>query len=118
MIEVVAGLLIDHENKKFLIQERPAGTSAAGLWEFPAGKIEPGETEAEALRREWLEELAMRIELKDKLDSSYFEIDDAGIFRIALYSVTSDDDPHPQEGQQIRGYGSRNSQATMCSKYV
>ncbi|MBE0713301.1 MAG: (deoxy)nucleoside triphosphate pyrophosphohydrolase, partial [Candidatus Aminicenantes bacterium] len=46
-----------------LIQERPAGGLLAGLWEFPGGKVEPGESLTTALRREVREELG--VEIKD-----------------------------------------------------
>jgi len=46
---------------RVLIQQRPAGGLLAGLWEFPGGKIEPGENPTAALRREVREELGVRI---------------------------------------------------------
>jgi 8-oxo-dGTP diphosphatase len=53
---VVAAALVDRDNR-VLIAERPAGKSLAGLWEFPGGKLSPGETPEEALVRELKEEL-------------------------------------------------------------
>ncbi|WP_425231154.1 (deoxy)nucleoside triphosphate pyrophosphohydrolase [Sphingomonas sp.] len=44
-----------------LVQRRPAGTAMAGLWEFPGGKVEAGETPALALARELGEELAISV---------------------------------------------------------
>jgi len=45
-----------------LIAQRPAGTHLAGLWEFPGGKIETGESPFEAVRRELREELGIEVE--------------------------------------------------------
>ncbi len=55
---VSAVALIDSEGR-VLLAERPAGKSMAGLWEFPGGKVEPGETPEAALIRELQEELGI-----------------------------------------------------------
>jgi 8-oxo-dGTP diphosphatase len=57
---VAAAALVDHENR-VLIAERPAGRSMAGLWEFPGGKVELGETPEQALVRELREELGIEV---------------------------------------------------------
>ena len=51
MIEVAAGILIDQRGRVLLMQRLP-GKHLAGLWEFPGGKLEPGETIGHALVRE------------------------------------------------------------------
>jgi 8-oxo-dGTP diphosphatase len=56
IVNVVAVALIDAEGR-VLVAQRPEGKSLAGLWEFPGGKIEPGETPEVALVRELAEEL-------------------------------------------------------------
>ena len=61
LLPVVAVALIDGDGR-VLVQERPAGKSLAGLWEFPGGKIEPGETPEAALVRELAEELGIDVE--------------------------------------------------------
>ena len=52
---------IIRRGRKVLICKRPPGKSFAGLWEFPGGKREPGETVAACLEREVWEELAIRV---------------------------------------------------------
>ena len=59
-MEVAVGVLIDAEGR-FLLTSRPAGKVYAGYWEFPGGKLEPGETVEQALQRELQEELGIRI---------------------------------------------------------
>lgn len=58
---VVAAALVDGEGR-ILLQQRPAGKSMAGLWEFPGGKVEPGERPEAALARELAEELGLGID--------------------------------------------------------
>ncbi|MEZ5708686.1 MAG: (deoxy)nucleoside triphosphate pyrophosphohydrolase [Blastomonas sp.] len=60
-LHVVAGLLVDADGR-VLVQKRPAGGSMAGLWEFPGGKIDAGETPETALVRELREELGIETE--------------------------------------------------------
>ncbi|WP_313137560.1 (deoxy)nucleoside triphosphate pyrophosphohydrolase [Paracoccus jeotgali] len=58
MVLVSAVLLIDADGRVLLAQ-RPEGKPMAGLWEFPGGKVEPGETPEAALIREMHEELGI-----------------------------------------------------------
>ncbi|WP_296165147.1 8-oxo-dGTP diphosphatase MutT [uncultured Brevundimonas sp.] len=57
---VVAAALIDTDGR-VLIAQRPEGKALAGLWEFPGGKIEPGERPEQALIRELREELGIDV---------------------------------------------------------
>ena len=58
MVLVAAVALIDRDGRVLLAQ-RPEGKAMAGLWEFPGGKLEPGETPESALIRELHEELGI-----------------------------------------------------------
>lgn len=58
MVLVSACALIDPDGR-ILIAQRPEGKALAGLWEFPGGKVEPGETPEETLIRELKEELGV-----------------------------------------------------------
>lgn len=66
-IEVSAGLVF--REGRLLITQRPAGGHLAGLWEFPGGKREPGESFEDCLRRELREELAIEVEVRELAES-------------------------------------------------
>ena len=56
MVLVAAAALVDNDGR-VLLQQRPEGKNMAGLWEFPGGKVEPGERLEQSLIRELKEEL-------------------------------------------------------------
>lgn len=58
-VDVAAGIVL--RGDRVLVARRRAGSHVGGLWEFPGGKIESGETPADALRRELAEELVVRV---------------------------------------------------------
>ncbi len=60
LVQVAVGVLI-RDDHAFLMTTRPPGKAYAGYWEFPGGKLEAGETVAEALRRELQEEIGITI---------------------------------------------------------
>ena len=57
---VAAAALVDTDNR-VLLSKRPEGKTLAGLWEFPGGKVDAGETPEHALRRELKEELDIEV---------------------------------------------------------
>ena len=66
MLKVVCAVIRDQKGR-YLVCQRPHGKALAGCWEFPGGKIEPGEDPESALKREILEELACKIEVGQAL---------------------------------------------------
>jgi mutator protein MutT len=67
IIEVAAGLIF--RDGKLLITQRYADAHLGGLWEFPGGKIEPGETYQDCLSRELKEELGILVEVRELIES-------------------------------------------------
>ncbi|HSI41194.1 MAG TPA: (deoxy)nucleoside triphosphate pyrophosphohydrolase [Xanthobacteraceae bacterium] len=61
LVLVAACALVD-EDRRVLIAQRPAGKALAGLWEFPGGKMEPGERPEATLIRELAEELGIVVQ--------------------------------------------------------
>lgn len=71
MIEVTAALILRAD--KILIARRPSRDDLAGLWEFPGGKLEAGESPEECLQREIREELAITIAVGDFFADTVYE---------------------------------------------
>lgn len=65
VVKVAAGLVFRHGH--LLITQRHLGDHLGGLWEFPGGKCEAGESYPAALRRELQEELGIEVEVLDRL---------------------------------------------------
>ncbi|MDD5496309.1 MAG: (deoxy)nucleoside triphosphate pyrophosphohydrolase [Candidatus Omnitrophica bacterium] len=78
--DVVAALI--EKDEKFLVARRCKDDSFGGMWEFPGGVVEPGETKADALRREIREELGVDIEVMDI--AGIFE-DEIPTLKIVIY---------------------------------
>ena len=70
LLLVAACVLLDGEGR-ILIAKRPEGRSLAGLWEFPGGKVEAGESPEHALVRELAEELGIDISAADLLPLTF-----------------------------------------------
>lgn len=98
---VAVGVLIRGDGR-VLLADRPAGKPYAGYWEFPGGKIEPGEDVAAALERELHEELG--IDIGPSVPWVTFEFDYPHAYVELQFRVVRDwhGDPHAREGQQLR----------------
>jgi 8-oxo-dGTP diphosphatase len=64
VVDVAVGVLLQADGA-FLLTSRPQGKVYAGYWEFPGGKLEAGESVAQALARELSEELGLQVEVAD-----------------------------------------------------
>lgn len=81
MIDVVAAIIV--KDDKFLITRRAPGQKQEGLWEFPGGKIEVGESPEEALKRELNEELQIETVIGEYVEESIFEYPNVTVRLIA-----------------------------------
>ena len=80
---VVACALVDAD-KRVLIAQRPQGKTLAGLWEFPGGKVEPGERPEAALVRELREELGIEVDPAALMPVAFASADNAGRHMLLL----------------------------------
>jgi 8-oxo-dGTP diphosphatase len=74
----------------------------AGYWELPGGKVEAGETEAAALVRECREELAVPVEVGDRLGDDQPIVDGSAVLRVYLATIVGDGSPQPLEHAELR----------------
>ena len=100
IVHVVVGVLLN-ENQQVLIALRPVQSHQGGLWEFPGGKVEEGESVECALNREFEEELGLSVLACTELTQIRHEYSDKSVlldvWRIEKYSGT----PKGREGQVI-----------------
>ncbi|MCI5826430.1 MAG: (deoxy)nucleoside triphosphate pyrophosphohydrolase [Arcanobacterium sp.] len=98
----VVGAAITNDAGEILCAKRGPGRSLAGFWEFPGGKIEPGESPEEALRREISEELNCEITVGAHVStvrhSYHFGVVELSIYRATLISGT----PQRTEHSELR----------------
>jgi 8-oxo-dGTP diphosphatase len=100
-VDVAVGVLLRVDGR-FLLASRPAGKPYAGYWEFPGGKLEPGESVAHALARELREELGVDIDAPVPWVVREFDYPHAYV-RLHFCRVHAwRGEPHPHEGQALR----------------
>ena len=97
--QVVVGAAIVRD-RRVLACRRTAPPSAAGRWELPGGKVEPGETPEAALVREVREELGVGLAIRHWL-ADEAPITDALVLRVAVATLV-EGEPRPVEHDQVR----------------
>lgn len=98
IIEVVAGVLMRADGS-YMLGSRPAGKPYAGYWEFPGGKVEPGESFEAALARELEEEMGIRMTRASYWMTREHHYEHASV-RLRFFRVWSwNGEPRPLEGQ-------------------
>ena len=100
-VSVVAGALFDADGR-VLIAQRPAGKALAGRWEFPGGKLEPGEDPRAGLERELREELGVELQQAHRL-LRYRHDYPGRTVDLDFWNVTGwTGTPHGREGQALK----------------
>jgi len=87
----IAIAVVEHQGR-FLVGHRPSGGPLAGLWEFPGGKIEPGETPQAAAARECLEETGLAVEVGQAYEEVLHRYEHAAV-RLIFFACRPIDEP-------------------------
>ncbi len=100
MTQVVAALI--RQNNRFLICRRPAHKTRGLLWEFVGGKVETGETKQQALMRECMEELAVKVRVDDVYMQLVHEYPDMTVELTLFNAAIVEGEPQLLEHSEIR----------------
>lgn len=100
MTEVVAALI--QKDGRFLICQRPAHKARGLLWEFVGGKVEPGESKAQALIRECREELGVTVTVQDVFMEVTHEYLDLTVHLTLFYARIAEGEPQKLEHNDLR----------------
>ena len=92
---LIAIAVVEHEGR-FLIGPRPEGAALAGMWEFPGGKVEPGETAEAAAIRECREETGLEAEVVGEYPSHVHAYDHGAVHLRFFACRPRDPQPSPQ----------------------
>ncbi len=100
MTQVVAALI--RQNNRFLICRRPVHKTRGLLWEFVGGKVEKGETKQQALMRECMEELAVKVRVDDVYMQLVHEYPDMTVELTLFNAAIVEGEPQLLEHSEIR----------------
>jgi 8-oxo-dGTP diphosphatase len=96
---VAAAIIADG---RVLACERSSPPEAAGRWEFPGGKVEPGESDQQALARECVEELGARVEVGDRIGPDVPLARGRAVLRVFAARLLGGDQPQALEHRSMR----------------
>ncbi|MDI1483971.1 (deoxy)nucleoside triphosphate pyrophosphohydrolase [Polyangium sp. y55x31] len=102
---VSAAVLV--EEGRVLLTQRKRGTHLAGAWEFPGGKVEPGEDPRAALVRELREEIGMEVSVGDPVEVTFHRYPEKSVL-LLFFTVTraaGSPDPRPLDVADVRWAG-------------
>lgn len=100
-VHVAVGVISDG-GTRILVARRAQNAHQGGLWEFPGGKVEAGETVQDALHRELLEELAIEVRGCEPLLAIEHDYTDKSVLLDVWWIDAFDGEPHGREGQPLR----------------
>jgi len=92
-ILVAAAVLVEHG--RVLLTQRKRGTHLAGAWEFPGGKVEPGEDPRDALARELREEIGVEVSVGDPVEVTFHRYPEKTVLLLFFAATRREGSPEP-----------------------
>ena len=93
--------VVQSDDGRFLLARRLPGAHLGGLWEFPGGAVEKGETPEDALHRELAEELGVEIAVGEPLTFAFHRDMERDVLLLFYRARIAGGAPHGREGQEI-----------------
>jgi len=101
LIDVAIGVIVNHADE-ILLSKRQVGQHLGGYWEFPGGKVEPGELPLDALKREVLEEVGLDVVAADPVGIFNYHYHEKSV-RLHVFSIHQFEGlPEARLGQVLR----------------
>jgi 8-oxo-dGTP diphosphatase len=101
-IVVAAAIVHPGPPPRVLAAQRGYPAALAGKWELPGGKVEPDESDVDALVRECREELGVTIDVLDRVGADLHAADPVFVLRVWWAQISADDPPRPHEHRDLR----------------
>jgi 8-oxo-dGTP diphosphatase len=97
----VVAAVVQSDDGRFLLARRLPGAHLGGLWEFPGGAVEQGETPEEALGRELAEELGVELAVAEPLTFAFHRDMERDVLLLFYRARIAGGAPHGREGQEV-----------------
>ena len=103
-LRVVVAAVVERDDGRILLARRLPEAHLGGLWEFPGGAIEDGETPAEALARELIEEIGVRVAVGEPITFAFHRDESRDVVLLFCAARIVSGEPRGLQGQEVRWF--------------
>jgi 8-oxo-dGTP diphosphatase len=103
-MRIVVAAVVERDDDRLLLARRLPGAHLGGVWEFPGGGVEEGETPEEALAREFVEELGVRITVGAPITFAFHRDERRDVLLLFHGADIASGEPRGLQGQEVRWF--------------